>query len=99
MILRQSVLGLKWEPFRIKRQHREKKLAEVLSKKEIENIILYTTNIKHKALISLAYSSGMRREKVRNLLITEIDPAEMRIKDQAAGLLFAIRCRDIFACF
>jgi site-specific recombinase XerD len=79
-ILRQSVLGLKWESFRIKRPRREKKLPEVLSKKEIENIILYTTNIKHKALISLAYSSGMRREEVRNLLITDIDSETMRIK-------------------
>jgi site-specific recombinase XerD len=79
-ILRQSVLGLKWEPFRIRRPRREKKFPEVLSHREVESIILHTENIKHKAILSLAYSSGMRREEIRNLLITEIDSAGMRIK-------------------
>ncbi len=79
-ILRQSVLGIQWEPFRIKRPRREKKLPEVLSKKEVERIISNVKNIKHKALLSLAYSSGMRRGEIRNLMITEIDSDQMRIK-------------------
>jgi len=39
-----------------------------------------TSNIKHKALIALAYSSGLRREETRTLKPGDIDSKSMRVK-------------------
>ncbi len=78
-ILRQDVLGLEWEPMRIKRPRREKKLPVVLTINEVLRMISLTTNLKHRSLISLAYSSGLRREETRTLKPTDIDSEGMRI--------------------
>lgn len=78
-ILRQSVLGLKWEPLRIKRPRREKKLPIVLSMEEVAKMISLTKNLKHKALIALIYSSGMRRNEIRELRPFAIDSQRMQI--------------------
>ncbi len=78
-VLHQDVLGLEWEPMRIKRPRREKKLPVVLTINEVLRMISLTTNLKHKALISLAYSSGLRREETRTLKPVDIDSESMRI--------------------
>ena len=57
-ILQQDVLGNDWEEIRIKRPRGEHKLPVVLSKDEVEKLIQSAENIKHKAIIALAYSSG-----------------------------------------
>ena len=78
-MLRESVLGLKWEPLKIKRPRRDKKLPVVLSMEEVSKMISLTKNIKHKALIALTYSSGMRRNEIRELLPLAIDSQRMQI--------------------
>ena len=78
-ILRQDVLGLEWEPIRIKRPRGEKKLPVVMTTGEIARMIALTANIKHRALLALAYSSGIRREETRSLKASDIDSAGMRI--------------------
>ena len=60
-------------------RERERKLPIVLSKEEVYKMIAITANIKHRAVIALAYSSGMRREEVRNLKPSEIDSYRMQI--------------------
>ena len=45
----------------IKRPRRPKKLPDILSKEEVERIFKVTTNLKHKALLVLIYSCGLRR--------------------------------------
>ncbi len=50
-----------------------KKLPVVLSKKEIEKMILVTANIKHRLVISLLYSGGLRLSEVRNLKWEDVD--------------------------
>lgn len=50
-----------------------KELPEVLSKKEIKRIINVTKNYKHKALICLIYSSGLRVSEVIRLKLKHID--------------------------
>jgi len=57
----------------IKRPKKEKKLPVVLSKKEIAKIIMVCTNIKHKLVIQVLYSSGLRISELRNLEIGHID--------------------------
>ncbi len=54
-------------------------LPDYFTNEEFTKIIWVTENIKHRFLLSLFYSSGMRREEVRNLKISDIDLKENRI--------------------
>lgn len=78
-ILQVDVLGRDWEPLRVKRPRREKKLPVVMTIEEVARMISLTLNPKHKALLALAYSSGLRREETRTLKASDIDSAGMRI--------------------
>jgi integrase/recombinase XerD len=50
-----------------------KKLPKVLSKEEIKILINSTENLKHKLVIKLLYSSGLRLQEIINLKRKEID--------------------------
>jgi len=52
---------------------KEKKLPKVLTRSEIKNMISVTTNLKHKLLIEILYSSGLRVSEAINLKIQDID--------------------------
>lgn len=52
---------------------REKKLPVVLSRSEIERIIIATNNVKHRLIIQMAYSSGMRASELINLKFEDIN--------------------------
>ena len=54
-------------------QKRDKKLPVILSKKEIENMIISTKNFGHRTMIMLIYSSGMRASEIINLKWPDID--------------------------
>ena len=56
-----------------------KKLPNVLSKEEIFKIIDSTTNIKHKTLLALTYSSGLRISEALSMKSTDIDSVRMLI--------------------
>jgi integrase/recombinase XerD len=58
---------------KIHRPKRAKVLPNVLSKEEIKLILNAHNNIKHKAMLSLIYSCGLRRSELINLKITDID--------------------------
>ena len=58
---------------KIHRPKREKLLPNVLSKEEIKQILNAHSNLKHKAMLSLIYSCGLRRSEVLNLKIADID--------------------------
>lgn len=57
----------------------QKKLPQVIDKDYLVSCINTIQNIKHKAIIMLAYSTGMRVSEVCNLLITDIDSRRMLI--------------------
>lgn len=57
----------------------EKKLPQIIEKEYLLNCISKIENIKHKAIISIAYSTGMRVSEVCNLKITDIDSKRMII--------------------
>lgn len=78
-ILQTDVLKREWNAFKIKRPRREKKLPEILSQEEIQKMISCTKNIKHKAIIMLAYSSGMRRQEIQQIKPSAIDSSRMQI--------------------
>ncbi len=54
-------------------------LPVVLSKAEVKRLLACTTNIKHKVLLALLYSSGLRMNEARMLKITDIDSDRMQI--------------------
>jgi integrase/recombinase XerD len=58
----------------------EYKLPNVLAQQEIKNIIENIDNLKHKSIISLIYSAGLRISEVINLRIDDIDSHKMVIK-------------------
>ncbi|MBK9292500.1 MAG: tyrosine-type recombinase/integrase [Bacteroidetes bacterium] len=51
----------------------------MLSLAEIEKLIAVTQNIKHRAILMLAYSSGLRREEVQLIKPSAIDSARMQV--------------------
>ncbi|MDP2362141.1 MAG: site-specific integrase [Ignavibacteria bacterium] len=58
---------------KIERPRRENKLPNVLSKEEVKLILNAHNNIKHKTMLSLIYSCGLRRSELLNLKPTDID--------------------------
>lgn len=57
----------------------EKYLPEILSGKEVKRLLILTENIKHKALLMLAYSAGLRRSEIIGLHLTDIDRKNMQL--------------------
>ena len=51
-------------------------LPEVLSKSEIHRIIRVTNNLKHKTILLLIYSAGLRLGELLSLKIEDIDSSE-----------------------
>ena len=58
---------------RIERPLKEKKLPEIISENEVFKLLKVTTNVKHKALITMLYSSGLRRSELINLRLKDVD--------------------------
>lgn len=56
----------------IQRPKKPKKLPNVFSKKEIEKLLKSVENLKHKAILVLVYSSGLRRSEVLDLQVQDI---------------------------
>lgn len=78
-ILQVDVLQRDWEQFKIKRPRREKKLPVVLSTQEVERLINATSNIKHRAILMLTYSSGLRRQELQLIKPQAIDSSRMQV--------------------
>ncbi|HQI05165.1 MAG TPA: site-specific integrase [bacterium] len=69
----EKVLGRKREIYDLPRPKKEHKLPAVLSEEEIIKLFKQVSNIKHKAILYLIYSGGLRLSEVVNLKITDID--------------------------
>lgn len=67
------------ETLNIIRPRKEKKLPIVLSTHEVKYLLGTIKNIKHKTLLSLIYSSGLRIGEALNLRINDIDSTRMLI--------------------
>lgn len=64
---------------KIERPRKESKLPKVIDKEFLLDRISKIGNLKHKSIISLAYSTGMRVSEVCNLKIEDIDSKRMLI--------------------
>jgi len=73
------VMGMPNRFYSIERPRKEQRLPKVFSKEEIRAIIANTNNIKHKCILGLLYSAGLRRSELLNLKIADIDSKRMLI--------------------
>ncbi|WP_247672605.1 site-specific tyrosine recombinase/integron integrase [Aquimarina sp. MMG016] len=73
------VLGMPNRFYSIERPRKQQKLPQVLSKEEILAMIANTNNIKHRCIVSLLYSAGLRRSELLDLKIEDIDSKRMLI--------------------
>lgn len=75
----EKVLNNEKKVYCIDRPRKEKTLPVVLSKNEIQSILLNVKNLKHKAMLSLLYSSGLRIGELLAIRINDIDSHRMLI--------------------
>ena len=75
-----KVLKKKYDKIDFQRPRTEKHLHQIIDSELLINSINKITNIKHKAIISLAYSVGLRVSEVINLKIEDIDSKRMIIR-------------------
>lgn len=70
--------------FDVKRPKKDRKLPVVLSRDEVSRILSSATNVKHRAILMLAYSAGLRVGEVVRLREEDIDPQRKLIHIHAA---------------
>jgi site-specific recombinase XerD len=75
----EKVLGREKEYYKLYRPQKEHKLPKVLSKAEVKRIFDVTKNLKHKCILMLIYSAGLRRSELLDLVPTDIDSERMII--------------------
>lgn len=71
-------------PYEIKRPRKDKKLPVVLSKEEVAGILSSVENLKHRAILMLVYSAGLRVSEVVKLKLADIDNNRMLIHIKGA---------------
>lgn len=76
------VLGMPNRFYSVERPMKKEKLPEIVSKEKVLAMIDITRNIKHRCIIKLLYSAGLRRSELINLKIEDIDSDRMLIKVQ-----------------
>ena len=84
-ILQQDVLGKSWESIRIKRPRGIKKLPVVLSKEEVKSMIETTRNLKHRVILAVIYSAGLRISELISLRPSDIDSDRKQIRVLGKG--------------
>lgn len=82
----ERVLGGQRKVYLVDRPREEKMLPEVLNETEISELFRVTENIKHKAILMLAYSGGLRLSELINVKLKDIDSTRMQIRiEQGKG--------------
>ncbi len=75
-----DTLGRTDELSSIPRPKRERRLPVVLSREEVRRLFAVTGNLKHKALLMVAYDAGLRLSEILNLRSEDIDSQRMVIR-------------------
>ena len=68
-----------WEVKKLPHPKTRKRLPVILNKGEVQRILSVTTNLKHKTILMLAYSSGLRVSEAVHLKVSDIDTARMTV--------------------
>jgi site-specific recombinase XerD len=80
----EKVMGRPTSTYYLQRPKKEKKLPVVLSEEEVGKILRQIINLKHKCIIYLLYSAGLRLSEVINLKISDIDSSRKVITIKGA---------------
>jgi len=80
----EKILGKEKQYYDIHRPKKEQKLPRVLSKNEVKRILNSSNNVKHKCILMLIYSAGLRRSELIDLKISDIDSKRMVINIRGA---------------
>lgn len=78
--LYQTVLKKPWEIDTIPHLKRRKRLPVILNREEIEAVLAAPTNLKHRAILTIAYSAGLRTSEIAHLKVSDIDSSRMQIR-------------------
>lgn len=70
--------------YEIQRPKKDKKLPVVLNRDEVSRILSVVSNIKHKAILMLVYSAGLRVSEVVKLKVEDIDSGRKLIHVRGA---------------
>ncbi len=73
------ILKMDWSIKAIPRPKSERKLPKVLSFDEVILLLRLTKNLKHRAMLSTAYSAGLRVSELVNLKASDIHSSNMQI--------------------
>jgi len=66
--------------YEVRKPRKDKKLPVILSKEEFAKIFDSAANVKHKAILMLVYSSGLRAGEAVKLRTEDIDIKRMFIR-------------------
>lgn len=75
----EDCLGRKTQLYRIPNPRRKNKIPNVLHPAEVQAILNSIENLKHRTIISLMYSCGLRVSEVCKMKVSDIDSKEMSI--------------------
>lgn len=78
--LYEKTLNRMWVMARIPRIKSLKQLPIVLDREEVESLFTATENLKHRAILMLIYSSGLRLTEAAHLKVTDIDSKRMLVR-------------------
>lgn len=76
----ETVLGMPNRFYSVERPMKVERLPEVIGKAKVLRMIDSTKNVKHRCILKLLYSSGLRRSEVINLKLKDIESDRMLIK-------------------
>jgi integrase/recombinase XerD len=77
--LYREVLNKKYDKVNFKRPRNEKKLPKIIDGEFIKSQLSKIQNLKHKTILTLTYSAGLRVSEIVNLKIEDIDSKRMLI--------------------
>lgn len=75
----EKVKGGERKVYHIERPIKEFRLPNVLSEEEVKAILMSVSNLKHKTMLYIIYSAGLRSGELINLKIEDIDSSQMRV--------------------
>jgi site-specific recombinase XerD len=76
----EQIIGRPTQTYYLQRPKREIVLPSVLSEEEVNNLLKQVVNLKHKTVLSLIYSAGLRIGELINLRINDIDSSRAQIR-------------------
>jgi site-specific recombinase XerD len=75
-----TTLKREWPVEKIRHPRSKRKLPVVLDLTEVESLFSVTRNLKHKAMLMITYSSGLRVSETARLKLIDIDSKRMTVR-------------------